>query len=356
MTKHLLMAAASLFVCGQAMATKARVLSLQGANHIADSQTIFVNPAHLNFLGQYLTLEFGPTAQGATTPKAEGGLFKKSGDATMGLYLGHHDASQAGLRGMTVGTLAAFEQQSNPVEFFYGKDDWAFSVGLSNTDNKTNKVKETTLIGRFGVSNSNISWWVGGQVLSNATQDVAGTEAKYTGAPYLNAGVYKMINEMSYQGVLDYGNVEVDTGATKVKTKDMNITLSALDHSLKADNRDIYYGISLEYLNRETGDPAEKINIMRLPIVAGLEVEINSWAWLRGSVKQNFLLGSIKDETAVTAPATAETDTIANNTVVTGGLGFKYNNISLDGTLAAASTGDINGNQFLATAGMIYNW
>ncbi len=96
----------------------------------------------------------------------------------------------------------------------------------------------------------------------------------------------------------------------------------------------------------------DKISMTALPVFMGLEYNMNTWAVFRGSVQQNFLIGSVKDGTAINT----DPDGINSNTTFSGDLGLKYNQLTLDGSLAASNSGAINGTAFLTNASVTYNF
>ncbi len=100
------------------------------------------------------------------------------------------------------------------------------------------------------------------------------------------------------------------------------------------------------------GYDGKKITSTELPLFLGLEHNVTSWAVFRASVRQNFIFGSTKDETATNTDA----ESVGSNTTVAAGLGLKYGQLVLDGSLAAATNGNVNGNAFLTQAGVTYNF
>lgn len=341
------------FVClfaVNAHATKARVASLLGAAHLVDSQTIFTKPNHINDLGQYMTLELGPTADGATEPKAEGGIFRKGNDSVWGVYLGHHDAYQALGRGTT------HQLQTNPIQAFYGKGNWGATVGLSNTDRKgtTGKPQEQTFFGGFGMDMGDLEWSANLELIGSAKKESTATppvETKYTGAPEVALHASNEMGSNFIYGDVYYGMIKEETGTVSTETKDLGIEIGWIDRSLKTAGRDLYWGAAISHGDRDIGGNHRTTS--QIPVFVGLEYSLTDWATFRGSVRQNLLLGSTKDDT--TTPKT-EASSIANNTTVAAGLGLKHNNLSLDGTLSAATTGNVNGTAFLARAGVLYNF
>lgn len=339
----LVISLAPLFFGFQAHATKARVQALQGAEHLVDSQSIFTYAADIKALGQYMTLEFGQAGDGTSDTKAEGGLFRRGeNDSIFGFYLGHHDEIQATFR-----SELGVPTQDNPIHVFYGRDNWGAYAGLSRSDKKTSDSKETTLSFGYGQTTNDLSWGVSGEVLGTAE---SGTD-KFTGAPNVGVNV-RQLGRTYWYGGASYGMLKFDDGTTSTNIKPMAVQVGYTDRTLGNDTTDLYYGLNLTYAEIDNG--GQKIKNMILPVSLGLEHAMNSWATFRGSIQQNVLLGSTKDGTE-TAPADGE-DTIENNTTVSAGVGLTYGNLTLDGVLSAASTGNVNGNQVLANAGLIYRF
>lgn len=321
-----------------AAASKARIGSLQGALGLYDTQTIFAQPAYLHKLSPYVTYEFGSTAV-TGTPKAEGGFLLARDSVKWGAYLGHQSAYQNLLR--SVGT---YQRQDNPVDIFYAKDNWATSISLSSSEDENTGAKQTTLIGRFGLINDRD----GGQdefygaleILANAEKP----NNTYRGAPVLNLGYLRRSEALTYAADVAYGDGNHDNTGSK-KLKYTSVT-AAINHRPIAE---IYYGAAFNYEVLE--QEGQKFEVTALPFVIGLEKDMFSWMTVRGSVKQNILLGSSKNEIAA-----GKAQKNLNNTSVAMGLGFKHNGFVFDGTLAAGSSGAINGTTFLTTASMTYSF
>lgn len=338
MKKFVLVSALSLVAATPAMASKARVQALQKAEFLKDSQTVFENPAHVNSLGKYLTLEMGGSTN-TSAPKAEGGLFTDEFGANMGVYVGHLSPIQQSLRA----GAPASEGQNNPVEVFYAKDGWGASVALSNSDDKPNKTKEQYLAARFGIDRD-------GMEFAGTVEAIAVTENatdKTTGAPYVTLNFEQEMGTSYFFSKLNWGAGKYEAAAGDTDVKDIGAEVGILSRKIK----NVYYGASLSYAKREIG---KDITAMNLPIFAGVEAELNSWAVVRASVSQSFLLSSTQDKNQA-APGD-ETVTNKNDTTVAAGIGLKYNNFALDGVVAGSTTGQINGNDVLTQASITYNF
>lgn len=326
-----------------AWASKARVTALQYADHLVDVQTAFKNPAYINQLSPLLTLEM------AAAGKAEGGMLMKTDSSNNILvYAGHQNTFGIGA-GADARSANSYLSQNNPVEVLYGAGTMAFGGSLSTVDNKKSGTKETTLIGKWGMISDGLYLYAHLSLVSTAEIKATTGDKKINAAPGLIFGASKDSGNMRYFGALTYGNAKNEVGGTSTDIKDMDIKIGLEDRSMRKSDADIYYGTLLNYSTREVG---KKITAMSLPVFLGIETPVTSWLTFRGSVAQNFLIGSFKDETATNTDA----DGIATNTTASAGLGFKYNNLILDGVLTAGTSGDINGNQFLSTASVTYNF
>jgi len=333
-------------ISAEAFASKARVNSLLGADHLVDTQTVFTVPSHVQLLNPYMTFEFGAAGAGA-----EGGIMRKVGDGSLLVYLGHQNTTVIAADDDTRTGLGYIEQ-NNPIEAVYGFGNMGVGLSVSNVDNETAKTKETTVVAKFGMNFNKESWmYVHVHALSNA-EKASGTQTdELSAGPYVAAGASWALGSLRLFGDLDFGQGKNDLATgTDQDVKTMAVTVGVEDRSLKTDAADIYYGIAFGYAKREF-EKDEKSAFV-LPAFLGVEAPVTSWAILRASVKQNILVGKTKDET----PATDVEAGIPADTQVAAGLGLKHGNFVLDGSLTAAATGNVNGSSFLSQASITYNF
>lgn len=325
----------------EAFASKARVNTLLGADHIVDSQTVFTNPAHVHLLSNYLTFEMGAVGAGA-----EAGFLKNtpSGAKLMG-YLGHQNPTPGGADIRTAGTYLT---QNNPIEIIYGTGNQGYGVSVSNVDNKKAGTKETTVVGKWGIVTDEYTAYAHLHLISSAEKTA--TSDKMNAAPQILVGGNKKNGDYHLFGAAHIGNAKRDLNGASTDTKDTNFTVGVEDRSMKSTAADIYYGVALNLLNRDVG--GAKQSTTSLPVFVGLEYAVTTWATFRASASQNLLIGSVKDETGT--PSNSDADGIANNTRVASGLGLKYNNLLLDGAFTASTSGAVNGTTFLTQASVTY--
>lgn len=321
-----------------AFASKARLQALQKAVFIKDVQTTFINPAHVNSLTDLLTVEFGGSTN-TSSPKAEGGLFTEAFGANMGLYLGHVSAEQQMLRS----TLGGHENQNNPIEVFYAKNNWGASLAVSNYNDKTSKTKEQSVTARFGIDQNGTEIFGTVEAISNAEN----ATDEYTGGPQVSLGYEKAMGDNYLFANFNWGKAENKTAAATVDGDVLGGEVGMLSRRLE----NMYYGASLSYAKLKT---TAAVTALTLPVFIGLEAKLNSWAVVRASIVQSILISSTQDKT-VAAPANSKIIN-KNDTTVAAGLGLKHNNFTLDGVLSASTTGDVNGNAILSQASLTYEF
>lgn len=371
-----------------AQASRARVNALGGAAHLVDTATVHNNPADIFALpSDYVVFETGSTtgtaagggAANATTEgsNAEGMIVRSMGDAKLGLSLGHqsNNAASWGLRGLTQATadgLALRANQQNPLELTYGAKAadlaWAGTLVYSNFHNKrsvtdgaaaTDIAKESSLGARFGLRASN--WDAALRVgLGSNVQLVNGAKSEGNFSAGLNGG-YWMENIYLHgafstaTGKQKDNDAAVNPNAELRKVSSESISVGALS-THKKDGSELFYGVQLASSTTkldDTGVGQTKVTSLTLPLVIGVEVDAASWLTFRGSVTQTTLINDAKTTTAAGANLVNSAPG-AQNTAVNLGAGLKFNKLTVDGTLTAAQTQQLNANTLLAQVGATY--
>ncbi len=381
-----------------AFASKARMAALQNAEHIDDAQTVFQNPALANRLGSYATLEFGATSTNTTATTengAEGGFLLKKNDMSYGLYLGRKSKFTTDLR-RTLGFIG----QENPVEITVAGRagvDWGAAFNYSQSEQTAGgaKGKQSAMGLRLGAMTD---LWSAGLVLGLGSEAennnaatvtvpgvgsvataVADPDSKYKGttgvALYTRYFMGSTTAHFSYlqDGAELTSPLNTGTNAwndSKVETNQFRL---GVIETVKADAGSFFYGASYQQTTSKRSKafnttPAlaaalgeQNTVVSTLPLIVGFEMNATEMITLRGSVTQNFLIG--ENNSKVTG---GEKTTVANNTVVAGGVGLKYKNFMIDGVLEAGNTGvtsttdesgDLNvSDSFVTRAGLTYNF
>lgn len=403
--KKLLLTAAVLAFAAPAMASKARMqaLGLNGSTSsdlIIDQQTVFDNPAHLMYLGDYVTFELGktsnltPTAVAGQDPDAEGGAVKTFGNSKYGVYLGRKSDFTSAIR-----YYLGFKGQENPVELQYATKvdgiSYGASLNYSSAEKKSGTAQKEYAYGtRFGAKADK---WEGYAVVGLGSKATGSTASNvpiddYNGDGSYGAGEVKAVaadpnSELKgttgfkvgggyhvtdsiysylayYQDGAEYSS-SVNTALNGMKIAQSQLEIGAINH-MKLDSGLWYYGIAASLYNySRTNVPSTKdrtTDTMTMPFFVGIETKLNSMITARASVLENVLLGynKVDDGTGTHAGLAGDlvddTDTIANNTAVAVGLGMNFGKWQLDGVMAASTTGKINADQFMTNASLTYNF
>lgn len=344
--RNLLFVAVACLFSLNAHASKARIEALQGAKFLKDPQTIFINPSHVNSLGQYFSVEFGNQSTNPAAPKAEGGMLIDALGGKLGFYVGHMSSMQYRLR-----AVESYYNEQNPIEVTYGNGIWGASVFYSKSDKDTTAESQSTAGVRLGAQMDKLELYATIDAYARSRKNA---NTRYKSNPAVNLGAEYDMGSYYLFGDVVYSKSKQDIVGKNGADYDMKtFELGAQNHKqFSAAGRTFYFGLSARY------DMFEKQNntvyTFTVPLVAGMEYDVTDWAVVRGSVTQNFLLGHTKDQSAA-APLNGK-DTITNNTTVAAGAGFKFKGFELDGLLAASNTGAINGNAFLTKAALTYNF
>ena len=403
-----------------AYATQARLLALgmnetdnEGMYYIQDQRNIFLNAAYVNVFSDYAVMEWGTTGTAAgsavatvgsaTTPKAQGGVFKKFGDMVYGVYFGNESNTSSLLRIAGTSAFAAaggkmLPTADNQLDLFVGGGSdlkWGANVTYSSDEDETRTAEQSAYAVRLGVMGSgwdahaNIS--LNSEAEANESVTIAGpatqvVSQKFDGKLGLHVGGSVEAMEGRFFGyVKHYGWEQTDSalypGATATNIGGQNgkvdgdftsyylgygrdWTVNGADKifaSLTAKKTDI----NLEFTQKG------EIRHIVVPVTLGYEAKATDWLTLRGSVVQN-LWGQRDNKRVSGAIGSGATNLnaaarnlipaiygnngkgrIAASTVVNAGASLTFGQFSIDGLIgtSAASRGGAIGSN--TTAGVL---
>ncbi len=353
MKKMIITAAAVAMFAAPAMASKARLSALSSAVHLLDTTDITFEP-HSATRGAWAALEFGDAA-GTTNPNAEGGFTKISDNTAWGFYLGSNSQFSTG-RALS----ASLPKEQNPFDIVYAvKGDLSWGVGLhmSSTDNKTGVTAGTT---NLKGSNNTLNFSAAqGQwdahanlgLVDTASSTTAAVETKFTGTSGLNLGGGYWMDSMYLFANMFSGGGKLEAGGTETNKATQSVNKIGAVNTSKVEGGEFFYGATYLMDSSKTSPAGveAKTDLTALNVIVGMEVEATSWLNLRGSLTQDVLVSSTKGATNTDSPR-------ADNTTVAAGAGIKFGKMTLDGTLAGATTGAVNGNSLLAQSSLTYRW
>lgn len=328
-----------LLASSSAFASKARMDALQSPIHIRDVVSAYNRPSDFMVIPEMMTFDL--QAPGDVTETTRGGMLKGMGSGRLGFFVGVN-ANESKLDDTTTPTYVF--PIENPFSVSYankaGDIAWGLFFTYAASDRKTIPTKNSymNLVGSVEMGDLIVG-------AGMSTNEVTGSVKLSDGTSQSAVEVYKnspkrVFAQYAMGDWTLHGNFKMQTEELAVKTDTTELTVGALN-SMKKDGADFFYGVS--YVNNAVKDTN---TTSTLPVLVGIEADAASWLTLRGSITQNVLYSSDKDQGA-------DADTVPHSTNVAAGAGLKFNQAVLDITLNAAGTGNLNSN-LGANAGLTY--
>ena len=393
MKKYLAVVLGAAIIAAPAFASKARLQALgediTGSFYVEDNRNIFRNAALINKYSGLVTFEWGDsnnkldtigssTALGANTagPRAEGGVFTKSGNLVYGIYLGDiAEESHLFRASSAVGTGAANEQ--NVTSLWIGGSssvDWGASLVYSDAENDaataaTQQKSSESMRLRLGASKDN---WEGFATINLGNKAENGTGGKFEGKlGYQVGGIYK-VNDYSIYALRRFLDAESQTNANvktdrslvihevgvgrveKINSNTSLFTRVAINMT-KTENdasTNTAFGTALGQCGSLGGGAATLLTCKSydrtiVPVVIGLENRAADWLSIRGSVTHNVYGSEKADDGKKRA--------ISNSTTVAAGATLHFGDFDIDGVIGnnpdGASAGTGTGPQNNGTVG-----
>ena len=300
MKKHIAIAAGLAVLSTSAFATKSRMEALgqddsQGSFYIQDTRNVFRNAAGVNDMTNYVVTEWGSTASG----NPEGGFFRSAGQFNYGVYL---NSNVAGGVTHTNGTNTGALSEDNRVTAFVGGDmgvKWGASVYHSSSEDETAVKKDHGSMGLgLGVEKGAIDGYVNVKLKDEAKGNTAFAGSK-SEADSMQVGLG--YDWMDYKFFADYSKANqevtnVTAGAGKAFETEVTTLIVGVGHAHEVSATSRLY-TDLQYVSEETNDKVtpNKSKDTKLPLTIGFEADATSWLALRGSISQNVIIGSNKN-------------------------------------------------------------
>jgi hypothetical protein len=349
MKRQLAIALGLAVVSTSALASKARLESLgqyaNGSQVIDDHRSIFLNAAHLNHHKDFVTIEVGnTTSQGAPdldnadTPKAEGGVFKSSGNMVYGIYFGEESNTSNALRFAAGVTDTELMEQNSTTLFVAGDAGVQWGASLmhqSYEDEQSNSEdKASAMRARIGVISGNLEVF-GNIGLSNTAEN--GTQ-EFTGKSSYDIGVTFNAGADAQYMFRTNAILAEDKDGDEFKASTMALGASK---GYKLNDKammwaQVWYTTSQsENEFAASGAPGESKETA-LPVTISLEASANDWLDLRGFISKNVFIGSEENDAG---------DKITLDGLSHGvGASLKYGDLSVDGSLILTNQGPDNNN------------
>jgi hypothetical protein len=363
MKKIMMIGSALLVLSSSAFASQARLLALgmtetdnEGSYYISDSRNIFLNVAYINLYPNQAEFDWGNAGSNATvitgtssaatvgsntSPKAQGGVFKKYGDFVYGLYFGNESNTSSLLRiagtsaASSVNATGAFpavaskmlQTADNQFDVFFGGDNgikWAVNALYAGGKDESRNSKDSAAAVRAGVIASNWDAHLNLSVNSKteATETVnplntgaASVNQKFDGKLGFHVGGSYLLDSKNrvFGYVKHYGWEQTDSfnsytalnAAASASTGGAITSVGGQNGTVKGDFTSYYLGWGRDF-DVNNGDKlftsltAKKTDInlnftskaevrhLIIPVTLGYEAKATDWLTFRGSVVQNL--------------------------------------------------------------------
>lgn len=348
MKKHLMVAAGLAVLSTSAFATKARLQALgqdtSGSFFLDDTRSVFLNPAKLNTMNNYVVTEWGDAdnaADSEANAHAEGGFFRKSGSMAYGLYFGN----ESNLNNTDRTTEDAnFRSADNNIELFFAGDmglQWGARVQYaSSKDEPTGGIKkENDVLGLgLGIVKNNIEAYAN-LLLKDESKGATVANDAFEADMGLQVGGSYSMNDMTFYVDYDKNGYEHKNAGTKEnEVEKTTMTIGVAKEREISKTAKMFMDLRFTNFKNEDSVAKTEVKTKSLPLTVGFETEATSWLTLRASVSQNVVIG--ETETKGTGKSTD-----SNTTNVNAGATLTFGKLMVDGVIGttdASRTGTID--------------
>lgn len=364
-----------IFLSVTTFASKARIQALGNSLHLIDPQTVYSNPIDLISLEDFVAVETGLTAATSVGNGAEAMIsYEYRENHRIAVSFGHLDESVVDARNfINVLSSSTFEMPQNPVNVFYAFEDsitsYAFGAFYSKKKDKIAVLSENSAGISVAVEMGNLQF-SSMYTFANSAEALVGK--KLDGSGYWQTTLSYLLENTKFELQYVTSKAKMSTQLGLIETDNEShsknvVVLGLADSSVRGGN-DFFWGAQVisTTINCKinlSADCNKSFTRTILPAWFGIDAQVNDWMVFRGNVKQSFLISITKDEFGYPASivnggmgVSSNVATGENDTVVSSGLGFKFKNMVLDGSLATSTTQKIDLNNFLSQVGLTYNF
>jgi hypothetical protein len=419
MKNFIMIGSALLVLSSSAYASTARLLALgmnetdnEGMYYISDSRDMFLNPAYINTYYDFATIEWGDigtqiktqtttatspaTLNTTTSPKAQGGAFKKMGNFVYGAYFGNESntssllriagtSSAASINPNAAGGSKMLQTADNQVDLFFGGDNglkWAVNPTFAFGKNETRTSKDSAAAIRVGVmennwdahlnlslkSKSDATDTVNFGASSTFDQEFKGKLGFHVGGSYLLDSKNRIFGYVKHYGWEQTDNFANYTALRAAIVGSIGPNNIGQTGTVKGDFTNYYLGwgrdfdvnngdkiftslaakktdVNLKFINKS------EIRQLIIPVTIGYEAKATEWLTLRGSIVQNIWgqrdnkninnnaattgtqLNPVAQSTIASIYGGSGKATVENSTAINAGATLAFGNLSVDGLI-----------------------
>jgi hypothetical protein len=342
-----LLAAASLMLASNAMASQVRMDSLQNSRTVRqDFVDMFFQPS---------VMWSGEVADQVLMEKNTGGFLMSSGEeAKYGIYFGRQPTIKSLINAVTA--AAPFnENVNNPLHVFYGRNmggmNWGFNLFYANSKRESVAPNYTQNFMGLAAGVDGGSWRADlalglGAKIENTTSGTDSVKGDTNARLQIEYDVATDLR--AYADVTQAGVTFTQSGTDTKGTN--NVMKVGIERRMTKEANTFFYGVAIRTEKTEIAS-ATVADTQTLPVYFGFEAEATSWLVLRGSINQHVLIGSSKSGSA--------TDTLLGSPTYNAGAGVKLGNFLVDGFISVGSTaGNFGGgaNDWMTNAAVTYTF
>lgn len=357
MKKQIAIAMGLAVLSSGAIASKARLQALgqdtYGSLFLDDARNVTLNPAHLNFHKDFVTLEWGDTADtvpgagqdSAKTPRAEGGMFKASGNMVYGLTFGDESNTGNQLRTAAMGTTDVLHE-SNNASFYVAGDagvQWGVKVTHhSYEDESAAKTKKSDAQRiTLGVISGDIETFAKIGLVNKAENN----DKEFNGKGSYQVGVTYGMGDVDY--MVELRGITLEDADSNEYTAQFTRLGVAKSYKLN-DKANVWTSAWYKMDNSEndlTESGGGEKKETYLPVSIALEVNAKEWLTLRGSITSE-VIGNDEDDNG-------DKVTRANTTKVAAGASLNFGDLVIDGMIGNTNNDVTVGESTEAGAGTL---
>jgi hypothetical protein len=389
MNKYIVCTAlAAVVSSGSALASVARLEALGedqfGSWYVDDNRNMFLNAAQVNNHNDFITMEWGDTTKRTNTeetPKAQGGIFKKNGNISYGVYFGADSNTASDLRAAglvalyrasalggapdpdnpgapeaRINHLLSLVQNQNTLDLFIaGEGAVKWGARLSRSAAKNQQGTSATAITTEEVEQSGMLLGLGAikadnEVYANiglgnelkiknmqmAGASVNGSDFHFKGKIGYQLGYIRNLknNARAFVEVQQQGMEEKEISSLGEEWNVTKLKLGWGKSSKLNDKFTAFYKVQFnneEHKNKAFVDGNDE-KTQSLGATMGFEVSAREWLVFRGSVANNLMGNQENDK--------GKKKTIEDAVMVRLGAGLVFGNMQIDGLIGNDGDGD----------------
>ncbi|WP_148284921.1 hypothetical protein [Pseudobdellovibrio exovorus] len=361
----------SIFFSATSEASRARLQSLSHSYHVNDPYRIYTDVLQIHSAGSLVLIESGATNAVSGTDQAEALLtYTLEENRRLAFGIGHQHSSVSESRRIAnaLRGVATFELSQNPVYLAYGwktQDIWyALGMYYSHRSDKVSGDDESTAGLTWGAELGRFQLYFDSTFLNRA--QVSGRT--FNSEAYFKGTANYVADNTVFYFDFKIQDIGIQLGAVEEEKHQLQeFRLGLVDWRSRQRNESFWgmevISTELKCRTRLSAECDQKASRVILPVWLGFELPAAEWLMFRGSINQTVFVNKTKDKVGYPVGVignsngvVSEYDNGPNSTQVALGAGLRFNRLTVDGTLATATTQVLDSSQLLSQVGITYRF